>query len=429
MTLMPSEQPARTISETPAIGAESEATPIASASTYIWVVLGLAVMTQTAGSIVSQGVYTLVPVWRAVFGLSQATAALVVTVMNGGQIISMIGLGRATDHYGERAVVSITMIGMGFVAIAAAMFASRYTVLLCYIGVLGMLYASVQPGGTRAILRWFPVHHRGLATGFRQAAVPLGTSIAALILPALAASSGWRTAVVVQGAIGIAGGAFFWFFYREDADDIAAGRKVARLPFRKLIRLLGEDRAFWPIVLAGVAMSAFQFTFTASAISFMAEHFRMGLVLSASLFAATQVVGIPGRILLPYLTDRLWPGRRERSLGWIMMICTAAIVCYALLPAETPRWALYSILVIVGFFGIGWYPIYILQIAELAPKSAIASTVSFASTLCMIAMSFGPLVFGIAVDIAGYQVAWALLILPMALLALPLLALSWQPQK
>lgn len=429
MTPIPSEQSAQTISETPAISAEPGAAPIASASTCIWVVLGLAVMTQTAGSIVSQGVYTLVPVWKAVFGLSQAAAALVVTVLNGGQIISMIGLGRATDHYGERAVVSVTMIGMGLVAIATAMFASSYTVLLCFIGVLGMLYASVQPGGTRAILRWFPAHHRGLATGFRQAAVPLGTSIAALILPALAASSGWRTAVLVQGAVGIAGGAFFWLFYREDADDIAAGRKIARLPFRKLIGLLGEDRAFWPVVLAGVAMSAFQFTFTASAISFMADHFRIGLVLSASLFAATQVVGIPGRVLLPYLSDRLWPGRRERSLGWIMAICTASMICYALLPVGTPRWALYSILVMVGFFGIGWFPIYILQIAEIAPKTAIASTVGFASTLCMIAMSLGPLVFGMIVDFSGYRVAWGLLILPVALLAVPLLRLPRRSLK
>ena len=401
-----------------------EAQPLAAASNYVWLVLGLAVAAQTAGSVVSQGIYTLVPFWRSEFQLSQASASLAVTFMNGGQIISMIGLGRAIDHYGERSVVSLTMMGMGLTAIGISVCATGYPIVLALLTLLGMFYASVQPGGTRAILRWFPPRHRGLATGFRQAAVPLGTTIAALVLPAVALSSGWRTAVAVQGAVGIAGGVLFWAFYREDAGELAVARKATKLPLKALIRLLGKDPAFWPVLFAGVAMCAFQFTFTAGAISFMAEHFEISLLTAASFFAVTQIVGIPGRVLLPYLADRLWPGRRERSFGWIMAMCTAATLAYMLLPAGSPHWIICSVLGVIGLFGVGWFPLFILQIAEIAPKSAIASTVSFASTLCMIAMSLVPFIFGAVVDWAGFQVAWAVLILPVAVLTVPLLRLK-----
>lgn len=415
--------------ESPPAVPESDAPSIPSPSNYMWVVLGLAVIAQMAGSFVSQGIYILIPIWKTDFNLSHAAAALVVTVMNGTQILSMIGLGRATDRYGERSVLSLAMTCMGLAAIAAAIFASSYIVLLCFIGLIGMLYAALQPGGTRVILRWFPPQQRGLAVGLRQAAVPLAMSIAAFILPLLAASWSWRTAVVVQGVISIAGGVFFWLFYREDAEDLSAGKKARQMPFRELVRVLGQDRAFWPVVLAGVAMSALQFSFITGAILFMANHFGIGLLLSASLFGVTQIIGIPGRVLLPTIIDRFWPGRREQCLGWTMIVFATAIICYALLPAETPRWLLYGLLAVIGFFGIGWYSLFVLQVAEISPKTAVASTLGLANTLCLLAMAVGPFIFGSIVDIAGYRTAWILLALPVALLAWSLLKLPMRTLK
>lgn len=395
-------------------------------SAHLWTILGLAVVAQTAGSIVSQGVYTLVPFFREAFTLSQAEAALAVTVMNAGQVLSMFTLGRLIDRHGERSVVAITMAGMGLMAIAGATLATSYGGLIVSLLLLGMFYASVQPGGTRAIMRWFPPEHRGLATGFRQAAVPLGTAIAAILLPFLAAEHGWRTAVMAQGVIGIVGGIFFWLFYREGdyrPGDIKEAKKPPAIPLKELLAMLGRDPAFWPVVGAGVAMSAFQFTFTASAISFMADRFTVTLVQAAAFFAIVQIVGIPGRVLLPMLADRLWPGRRERCLGWVMAICAATTAVYMLLPAGTPDWALYIVLGLIGIFGIGWFPLFILQIAEIAPKTAIAATVSFSTTLCMIAMSLAPFIFGGIVDYFGYTIAWTVLILPVALLVPKLVTL------
>lgn len=92
------------------------------ADAYIWAVLAVAVAVQAAASFVAQGVYVMVPIWRDAFGVSLAAASLAVTFMNGGQIVTMMALGKAIDRHGERKVVALAMLGM---ALAAACHSDR----------------------------------------------------------------------------------------------------------------------------------------------------------------------------------------------------------------------------------------------------------------------------------------------------------------
>ncbi|MGX1787186.1 MFS transporter [Bosea sp. NPDC055332] len=385
---------------------------------YIWTVLTVAVATQTAGSFVSQGVYILVPFWRDAFGVSLASAALAVTAMNGTQIVTMYSLGRAIDRHGERIVVGLAMLGMAL-AMAAAAFVDELTGLLICMAFLGGTYAAVQPGGTRAIMRWFPPRHRGLATGFRQAAVPLGTMIAAAVLPLLAVRFGLHAAAWSSAAVSLLGGLLFLLFYKEGG-AVGAKREMP-LPLRELIRTVGENPQFWPVLRLGIAMSAFQFTFTAHAIGYMADAMALGMLGAASLFALAQLAGIPGRVLLPWLSDRFRPGRRSQSFAVTALLGAGAAAVLAALPAGVPEPLAAVVLAVFGIFGIGWFPLYLLGIAEMAPRSSIASTVSFASTLCLIVMALGPWIFGLIAGWLGYGWAWVLLIAPVVVTALPLL--------
>ena len=117
-----------------------------------WFVMAIAFFTQTAGSTVSQSVYPLMAVWQAAFSLSQGEAALPVTLMNGGQIISMILLARAIDRHGERAVVSCSMLAMAAMALITAAYAQSFYALLPGLAMIGALYAAVPLGGSRAVI-------------------------------------------------------------------------------------------------------------------------------------------------------------------------------------------------------------------------------------------------------------------------------------
>ncbi|EPR15694.1 MFS transporter [Agrobacterium sp. TS43] len=396
----------------------SSTSPTPAADRRIWAVLAVAVATQTAGSFVSQGIYILVPFWREAFGISLASASLAVTVMNGVQIVTMFTLGRAIDIHGERRIVGIAMLGMALAMACAAAFANSLPALLLCIAFLGGTYAAVQPGGTRAIMRWFPPAKRGIATGFRQAAVPFGTMIAAALLPFMAVRYGWHAAAWLCAGVSVMGAALFWGLYREGGD--VAAKTERPLPLAKLAREVGQNPSFWPVLRLGIAMSAFQFTLTAHVIGFMADGLRLGLFAASSMFAATQLAGIPGRILLPWLSDRFRPGLRTQSFGLVSVIAAGAAAILAALPIGAPTPIILVVLVVLGIFGIGWFPLYLLQIAESAPKGSIASTIAFASTICLGVMAIGPYIFGLLVDHLGYGAAWSALIVPVAATALPL---------
>lgn len=385
----------------------------------IWAILAVAVGTQTAGSIVAQGVYILVPFWRDAFGTSLASASLAVTAMNAAQIATMVALGRAIDRHGERLVVALAMLGMAASTAAAALFADGLSGLLIAMAALGGSYAAVQPGGTRAILRWFPPEHRSLATGFRQGAVPFGTMAAAALLPYLAAVHGWRSALWAATIMSLLGAALFGLLYREP--DQAAGSAERPLALKPLLRAVGADPSFWPVLRLGIAMSAFQFTVTAHLIGYLAEGLGYGLAWAAGLFAGLQAVGIPARVLLAFACDRLFPGRRVACFAVIALFAAGSAALLALLPAGTPMPVVVAALAVLGLFGIGWFPLYLLLIAESAPRSSIASTVAFATTLCMVAMAAGPFLFGLMTDHAGYGATWTALILPVCVLAAALL--------
>jgi hypothetical protein len=60
-------------------------------------------------------------------------------------------------------------------------------------------------------------------------------------------------------------------------------------------------------------------------------------------------------------------------------------------------------------FGMGWYTLFLVELAELAPPSAVASTVAFALTLNQIAVVLVPPLLGGSVEAFGnYRPVWLL---------------------
>jgi predicted MFS family arabinose efflux permease len=97
-----------------------------------------------------------------------------------------------------------------------------------------------------------------------------------------------------------------------------------------------------------------------------------------------------------------------------MGVCIAATVVMLALPADASKATLAALFCIFGLFGVGWYPLYLLQLAEMAPKPVMASTVSFSMTINMVAISVVPPVFGVIVDRFDYATAWTALALVVA---------------
>src|SRR5439155_2912544 len=143
--------------------------------------------------------------------------------------------GYAVDAHGERAVQVLGSIGVG---LAAGVFATVPFGAVGLVPVLlaGMGAAAPTPGGSAAVMGWFPPGLRGLAMGLRQTGIPLGGAVAAALAPPLAEAAGWRVAVIGGAAACVLIGLACWLTYREPPTRrLSRTSSSSRVPLRSLI--------------------------------------------------------------------------------------------------------------------------------------------------------------------------------------------------
>jgi MFS family permease len=373
---------------------------------FRFAVLGLATVAQTAASFATQGVGPLALSWQSAQGLSHVEVGLLLSAVNLVPLFVMMPIGAAIDRYGER-----WLVGVGTMLIAAcllmAAFSTRYVPLLLSLAAVGACYATSQPGGSKAIVTWFPPRERGLAMGIRQTGIPLGGALSAAILPLTVARFGLRSALVLQAAVTSLGGLLFAVFYREKAESHrAGGLSHALLPRLKEVM----RRADHAVLFAGVALVSLQFVLVAHSMIYFVNVVHLSPALSGALLAVIQISGLIGRVALAWLSDRCFSGERLRPLSLCIWSSALGSLLLAFLPHAAPVWALGALCVWLGFFGVGWYSLFIVLVSESAPPDSVALTVSFALTLNQLAIVLSPPLFGLLVDWRGdYRRAWSLL--------------------
>jgi sugar phosphate permease len=173
--------------------------------------LGLGTTAQSATSSFVLGMPMLVPSLRTEDGISLFKASLIVSAPTAGLLLTLILWGALADRYGERLVIVAGVGGAAvFVALAAA---TRNTALLVLLLVVaGAFSASVNAASGRLVMGWFVEQRRGLAMGIRQMALPLGTALAGLVLPPLAAAHGARFALLFPALFcAVSALAVLWF--------------------------------------------------------------------------------------------------------------------------------------------------------------------------------------------------------------------------
>ncbi|MBH8608994.1 MFS transporter [Thermoactinomyces sp. CICC 10521] len=394
---------------------------------YRWVVLGLATWAQASATFVTYGVGPLAAIWQLKFSLSQSQAGLLVSVVNIGPLLSMLLIGRALDQYGERWITGIGSVLLGL-TVGFASFLNNYGTLLCLLFLVGIHYGTAQPGGSKVVIKWFDSTERGFAMGIRQSGIPIGGALAGWVIPVLSSRYDWPVAVGMQAIFAIAGGLAFLFFYREPF--ASNKRSIENYRFWGELKKLCRQKQLHPLLFSGFILVSLQIVLVAHLMIFLKSTMKqITLVSAGQMLSVCLWSGMVGRILLAWLSDKLWTGDRIRPL--MLSICSSVIGLLALvvLPHDSPVWALFILCAWLGFFGIGWYSLFIVEIAEKSSRYAIGLTVSYALTLNQIAIITAPLVFGLLVDWQGsYQFAWIILAILLSVSACWLWS-SWHQGK
>ena len=367
-----------------------------------WTILAIATAAQAASGYVFLGIAALAGFVQEDLGLTGAQTGLIVTAVGLAPLFALVPVGRMLDFHGEARVVTAGGLWLALGAVAAAL-APGYGWLLIALFVGGTGYSTSQPGGSKAVAGWFGEERRGLALGIRQSGLPVGGALAAATLPYVALHWGWRPALVVAGAVGSAGSIAFALVYRNPAGT----SEPSGYGFGSELRRLLAYPRLRPALLAGLVMVGTQFTLLSYLIPYSRRDLGVGAATAAVALAAVQTSGVAGRVLLSAWSDRLGPSRRMIAVGVSALVATIGVVVLATAPSRPGAALLIGVAVALGFFAFGWYGPWVVHVTELAPRSSVGLTLTFAMTANQLGIVAAPPLFGLVVDTtSSYPFAW-----------------------
>ncbi|WP_241154299.1 MFS transporter [Staphylospora marina] len=374
---------------------------------YRWLILAVATWSQASATLVTYGVGPLAAIWQNQWSLNASQAGLLVSAVQIGPLLSMLFIGHALDRHGERWLIGLgsCLLGLTFLLVS---FTTHYGLLMLLLVIVGIWYGTAQPGGSRVVLRWFSEQERGLAMGIRQAGIPVGGAIGGALLPYLSLHFGWQTAVFTQAAFAVAGGLLFLVLYR-DPPGSRHGRQTDKSSFTQKMMTIAKNKKTSPILFTGITLISLQMVLVGHLMIFFSHETEAGLVISGQLLATALMFGMAGRIVLAYISDKWWEGNREDPLHLCVWASVIGVSVLAFTPASLAVWALFVLSAWLGFFGIGWFSLFLLAVAEHAPPQAEGLMVSYALTLNQAAIILAPTIFGFIVDVQSYSVAWSVL--------------------
>ncbi|MGE5618769.1 MAG: MFS transporter [Sphingomonadaceae bacterium] len=382
---------------------------------YRWVMLGVAFLVQVSNALATSAVAPLAPLFQPELGLSKAEVGLFSSIIFAGAWGVLIVAGSLCDRFGIRRPMSLALVVIGTVMLSMSMAGSFFQAasVMFLAGIGGGL---VMPGTTKIIMDWFPPRARATAMGIKQAGVPLAGILTASILPVVALSIGWRSAIAGVGFAIIATGIAVGIFARDAATQQKSASRSAfsRSDYRQVLR----NRGLWAVS----AISVLYVTTQLALISYIAlylmefllvpaipdEHTR--IVAAGGYLALCQAGGVFGRIFWGVVSDRLFHGRRMVVLALVGMLAALMSLAVASIEPGLPLGVLSVVTFVYGATAIGWNGLYHAAMAETAGRRFAATGTGFGMTLNQFGVVGGPPLFGFVVDISGsYRIGWGML--------------------
>jgi MFS family permease len=380
-------------------------------------VLAAASAAQAAVSFVNFGLPSIGPDLRSHYGLSLPELGAVLTAALLGSGVMLIGAGVAVDRIGaRRATFAGSMLAAAGLAAAAA--SESKGLLFAALVVSGVGSSVIPIAGAGALFRAYPAARRGWALGIRQTAVPLGGTIAALLMPLLVRASGVELAfAVAAGAVAVTGTVFALI----PEEGAGAVRPRAERAFRSILRAPGMLRLFVVAALYIVVLQAILSYIVPSA-----HDAGLSTFWASFTYFAVNITAMVARLVWGKVADRQGGSRRVRTLVETGIVGAIGGLVFALALHAGAGLAIPAA-VLFGFGALGWNALlYVVAGERTSPELAGRSVATAATVVFLVSAACTPLLGALA-DHAGWNVFWITTAILSALGALAATGLRTRP--
>lgn len=312
-----------------------------------WVILVVGVLTQMAATIAIAGPAFLIPYMHSDLGFTLTQAGTVAAAPSFGLILTLIAWGAFADRFGERLAMTL---GIGLTAVfsaAAVLVVDSPIWMVIVIAASGAAAASVNSASGRVVMGWFPRHRRGLAMGIRQMSQPLGTSVAAVTIPGIAAAGGFPAYLWFVAAVTGALALICFALIRNPPDPTPTRTEVAELDrdtepeterhgqsepgttsagerqasTASAVNPYRSDSFLWRIHAVSALLVVPQFAFSTYGLVWLIVVQGVGAGTAGAIVAIAQIVGALGRMVVGGLSDRT-----ESRVGLVRIVAVAAVI-------------------------------------------------------------------------------------------------------
>jgi MFS family permease len=366
-----------------------------------WQLLAAAFTAQAAISFVELGVPILAPFIKEGMGLSAFALGVLVGSLNVGRFAGSVPAGQLADRLGERLVLIASGLGLWVFATAAA--TASYAPLLVALVFAGVFSGAATPAGSRLILAVFPRESRGLPMGIRQAAIPVGGLGAAIALPVLASTWGWRWTLAAAAVIPLLGTVIVAFARMPGRGAADAGGRAHLALITRTPKIVYAG--IWALIFVGG-----QYALLTYLALYLEDDLGFSRVEAFAMVALANLSGVAGRLAWGWLSDRAFGSRRRPGL---VLLSLLGILSTALLAGAPPGDALPVVVVAAalgGFCLIGWQGLWVTMVSELAPEGSAGTAVGFALLFTNAGIVLWPPLLGLTADVTGsFRWSWVLL--------------------
>lgn len=311
--------------------------------------------------------------------------------------ISGFGLASLADYFRRRKILLVTSVMLFSVCSATSGLATSFLMLLMARLLLGLVAGPVLPLSQSIMAAESSDHRRGFNMGVVQNFFSsiLGDFAAPLILVAIAAAYGWRTALYIAAIPSLIVAVLIAFFIREPKDKIIGGANSARWS-ASVKSLLGYRNIWVCAVISCLMVSSLLIQLTFLPI-YLVRSQGLTPAHMSYVMSALGISSVLSSILVPALSDRF--GRRPTMalFAFVGVLSPGAAIFLAaplslLLPA-----------VAIGFLVTGCFPLFMATIpSETVPSHFVATALGLIIGLGNLIGGFGaPTAAGMAGDVFG----------------------------
>ncbi|MFB6304475.1 MAG: MFS transporter [Haloferacaceae archaeon] len=349
--------------------------------------------------------------------LSGLRAGVVFGAFQAGYLLAVVPMGALADRRSARLVIAAGATVAGAASLGFALVADGFVVGTALRFVAGVGMSGVYVPGMRFVTGWYPAESRGRAMGVYVGTYSTSAGLSFFLASSVAARLGWRTAVAATSVGALVVAPLVLLVGRDppgssDADD---GFDLGVLRNRSYLAAVGVY-SFHNWELFGMRNWVVAYLVGATAVGRLAN----GEAVAGWVAGGVIVLGGLGNLMGGTLSDRFGRGRVVGAALLVSGICSAALGVLGWLPLP-------ALLAVVAVYGVALTmdsaPTST-AITEIVADERVGTALSVQSLVGFTTTVVSPVVFGAALDAAGYPLAFPTLAAGAAAALLCLAALG-----